>query len=117
MCQAQFTQDVEHLATQACKLWNILWSMRVFTQLASNIKGFAHKFCMQKGLRVLCERAVSVSVCVRACVCNWLVVLGLSCRRVLIAKHFGEKFDAAQCNNECDHCNNSGTVSVVFLSP
>ena len=41
---AQFTQDTEHLATCAHKLWNTLWSMGVFTQLASNIKGFAPKF-------------------------------------------------------------------------
>ncbi len=42
--KAQFTQDVEHLATCARKLWNTLWSTGVFTQLASNIKGFACKF-------------------------------------------------------------------------
>ncbi len=42
--KAQFTQDAEHLATGACKLWNTLWSMGVFTQLANNIKGFVCKF-------------------------------------------------------------------------
>ncbi len=42
--RAQFTQDTEHLATPTRKLWNTLWSMGVFTQLASNIKGFAGKF-------------------------------------------------------------------------
>ncbi len=40
---AQFTQDAEQLATGARQLCNTLWSMRVFTQLASNIKGFADK--------------------------------------------------------------------------
>ena len=38
-----FTQDAEHLATCACKLWDTLLSMGVFTQVASNIKGFACK--------------------------------------------------------------------------
>ena len=33
----------EHFATGARKLWNTLWSMGVFTQLASNSKGFARK--------------------------------------------------------------------------
>ena len=42
--QAQFTQDAEHLSTGARKLCNTLWSMWVFTQVASNIKGFARKF-------------------------------------------------------------------------
>ena len=42
--EAQFTQDAEHLATGVYKLWDTLWSMRVFTQDASNIKGFADKF-------------------------------------------------------------------------
>ena len=43
--KAQFTQDAEHLATDVCKFWNTLQSMGVvFTQVASNIKGFAHKF-------------------------------------------------------------------------
>ena len=42
--KAQFTQDAEHLAIQARKLWNTLWSMGVFTHLA---------MC----LCVLCERA------------------------------------------------------------
>ncbi len=41
---AQFTQDAEHLTTCARKFWDTLWSMRVFTQVASNIKGFACKF-------------------------------------------------------------------------
>ncbi len=41
--QAQFTPDAEHLATCARTLWNTLQSIGVFTQLASNIKGFAHK--------------------------------------------------------------------------
>ena len=36
---AQFTQDAEHLATHARKLWNTLLSIGVFTLLASNIKG------------------------------------------------------------------------------
>ena len=40
---AQFTQDAEHLATHAYRLWNTMWSMGVFTQVASNIKGFARK--------------------------------------------------------------------------
>ncbi len=38
-----FTQDAEHLATDISKLWDTLWSMGVFTQVASNIKGFARK--------------------------------------------------------------------------
>ncbi len=42
--KAQFTQDTEHFATRARKLWNTAQSMGVFTQLASNIKGFARKF-------------------------------------------------------------------------
>ena len=41
--QAPFTQDAEHLASGARKLWDTLWSMGVFTQLASNIEWFARK--------------------------------------------------------------------------
>ncbi len=44
---------MEQLATRACTLWNTFWSMGVFTQLASNIKGFAHKFVC-KCLRASC---------------------------------------------------------------
>ena len=44
LVKALFTQDAEHLATRACKLWNTLQSMGVFTQIASNIKRFACKF-------------------------------------------------------------------------
>ena len=40
---AQFTHYAEHRATGICKQWNTSWSMGVFTQLASNIKGFAGK--------------------------------------------------------------------------
>ena len=39
--KAQFTQDAEHLTTGVCKFWNTL---SVFTQVASNIRGFAPKF-------------------------------------------------------------------------
>ncbi len=42
--RAQFTQDAEHLATGVRKFWNTLCSIGVFTQVASNIKGFACKF-------------------------------------------------------------------------
>ena len=42
-CRAQFTQDAKHLATGVRKFWNTLWSVGVFTQVASNIKGFACK--------------------------------------------------------------------------
>ncbi len=42
--EAPFTQDAEHLVTHARKLWNTLQSIGAFTQLASNIKGFVHKF-------------------------------------------------------------------------
>ena len=52
---AQFTQDAEHLATGVCKFWNTLWSMGVFTQVASNIKEFACKCadasCVNRALR------------------------------------------------------------------
>ncbi len=27
---------------------------------------------------------------------------------MLIARHFGEKFSATQCNEMCDHCKHSG---------
>ena len=50
---AQFTQDTEHLATHARKRGNTLWSMGVFTQLPSNIKGFAHKFA-RKSVYAFC---------------------------------------------------------------
>ncbi len=42
--KAPFTQDAEHLVTGVSKLRNTLWSMGVFTQVVSNIKGFARKF-------------------------------------------------------------------------
>ncbi len=58
-CYAQFTQDAEHLATHARKLWNTLWSMGVFTQLASNIKGFT---CNVLTCRVLRERAFGSAI-------------------------------------------------------
>ncbi len=41
---APFTQDTEHLATCACKLWNTLQLVAVLTQVASNIKRVARKF-------------------------------------------------------------------------
>ena len=51
--QAQFTQDVEHLATVVCKWQNTLWSMGVFTQL--NCKQ-AYASCVNGawGLRFKC---------------------------------------------------------------
>ena len=41
--KAQFTQDAEYLAKGVHKFWNTLWSIGVFRQVASNIKGFACK--------------------------------------------------------------------------
>ncbi len=41
--KAPFTQDAENLATRTCKLWNTLWLMGAFTQVASSLKGFARK--------------------------------------------------------------------------
>ncbi len=53
------SQDAEHVATHVSgKLWNTLWSMEVFTQVASNIKGLAHKFA-QIFARTQCERGLS----------------------------------------------------------
>ncbi len=37
--KAPFTQDAEHLATGVSKLWDTLWSMGMFTQVATS-KGF-----------------------------------------------------------------------------
>ncbi len=51
--KAQFTQDAEHLATGARKLWNTLWSMGVFIQLASHIKRFACKYANNLRANVL----------------------------------------------------------------
>ncbi len=47
--KAPFTQDAEHLATRARKLWNTSSSMGVFTQRV------CRQICMQICLRVLCE--------------------------------------------------------------
>ncbi len=41
---AQFTQEVEHIGTCTPKLWNTLWPVGVFTQIASSIKEFACQF-------------------------------------------------------------------------
>ncbi len=49
--------NVEHLATGVGKQWNTLWSMGVFTQLASNTKGFAHK-----SADVSCEWGLKVNI-------------------------------------------------------
>ncbi len=56
-CKALFTQDAEHLATGVSKLWDTLWSMRVFTQVASNIKGFARKFACKSAYASCVNRA------------------------------------------------------------
>ncbi len=63
--QAQFTQDAEHLATCTRKLWNTLWSMGVFTQLASNIKGFARK-CASRPERALKSQRIRTDLGVSA---------------------------------------------------
>ncbi len=55
--EAPFTQDAEHLATGVSKLWDTLWSMRVFTQVASNIKGFARKFACKSAYASCVNRA------------------------------------------------------------
>ncbi|KAK4239711.1 hypothetical protein C8A03DRAFT_13929 [Achaetomium macrosporum] len=38
-----------------------------------------------------------------------------TCRRVQILQYFGERFDAAQCNNMCDNCLNGQTSAGAIL--
>ncbi len=58
--QAPFTQDAEHLATGAHKLWDTLWSMGVFTHTACKHHQRVFFLCVQICFWVLCEWGPSV---------------------------------------------------------
>ena len=49
--KAPFTQDTEVLANAACKKWNTLWSMGVFTQYCKQHQRICMQICMQTCLR------------------------------------------------------------------
>ena len=73
--KAPFTLDAEHLATGACKLWNTLLKMGVFTQVASNIRGFATKFARKSAYASCVNGALAVLSHVMECcgltLCSW----------------------------------------------
>ncbi len=71
--QAQFTQDAEHLATGVRKFWKTLSSMGVFTQVASNIKGFAHKFACKTAYASCVNGALLLCLTLPTSIFQWLI--------------------------------------------
>ncbi len=53
--KAPFTQDAEVLANAACKKWNTLFPIGVFTQHCKQHQRICVQICVQTCLRVLCE--------------------------------------------------------------
>ncbi len=53
-----FTQDAEVLANAACKKWNTLFPMGVFTQHCRQHQRICPQICVQTCLCVLCERGL-----------------------------------------------------------
>ena len=101
---------------------------RIFTVVHHVVNSFCYTRLVVKELKQFQMLSKSPYECrqIGSCCCHGDppetlgVMLSTRCRRALVARHFGERWDSTLCNGMCDHCSHTdhtGEWSVTLVNP